>query len=242
MNQKWAAVFDFDGTLIPKSYGSLYDVIDSNGGVTPECHEKAKEMRKYYLTLAHAGKLTKKHQEKWLVDSLNLYVDSGLTLSKVNEILSKVKLRPGVKRCFQKLSNKKVPIAIISYGVFQFIETVLIENGLRHLVDRIYSADLQTDNLGRTVGFFENTFIFPFNKGVASRDFADYWEVPHRNILAVGDSPNGDKKLGYLKINRLGIARDNCEREKLLSVMGTVLVTESFNPVTQWLFKKMNSR
>ena len=242
MDGKWAVVFDFDGTLIPKSYGSLYDVIDSNGGVTAECHERAKEMRKYYLALAHAGKLTKKHQEKWLVDSLNIYISSGLTVPRIREILSGVSLRTGVKECLLELRVRNVPVAVVSYGVFQFIDSVLRSNGVRNLVRRVYSANLETDDSGAVNGFSENTFVFPFNKGKCSRDFADNCDVSYRNILAVGDSPSGDRQLGYLKENRLGIAGDKMEKERLLSVMGSVAVTETFQPATRWLLGKIDGR
>lgn len=243
MDKKWVVVFDFDGTLISKSYGSLYDVIDSNGGVTPECKARAEKMRKYYLALAHTGKLTRKYQEKWLVDSLKLYVDSGLSIYKIREILSRVKLRTGVRDCLLQLKARGVPVAIISYGVFQFIEEVLLHHGLKYLVDKIYSADLKlaNDKAGTVIGFSKETFIFPFNKGAASREFAYKHGVPYENILAVGDSPNGDKELGHLMENRLGIARDKSEKERLLKVMGSAMVTESFNPVTDWLLDRIDS-
>ncbi len=240
-DKKWAVVFDFDGTMIPKSYGSLYDVIDSSGGVTPECHQKAVEMRKYYLALAHTGKLTKNHQVKWLVDSLNLYVKSGLTIFKIREILSGVQLRPGMKDCLLQLHARGVPVAVISYGVFQFIEEVLLHHDLKYLIGKIYSADLKMNGRGRIIGFSKETFIFPFNKGVASREFAGLHGVPLENILAVGDSPNGDKELGYLKENRLCIARNQKEKQRLLSIAGRVLVTEHFDPVTDWLLRKIDS-
>ncbi len=243
MDKKWAVVFDFDGTLISKSYGSLYDVIDSNGGVTPACHQKAVKMRKHYLALARAGKLTKKHQEKWLVDSLRLYVDSGLSVHKMREILSRVQLRAGVRDCLLQLQARGVPVAIISYGVFQFIEEVLLHHGLKHLVHKIYSADLKigTDAAGTVTGFSKETFVFPFNKGLVSREFADLYGVPYENILAVGDSPNGDKELGHLMENRLGIARDKSEKERLLEVMGSAMVTESFDRATDWLLDRIDS-
>lgn len=240
MGANWAVVFDFDGTLIPASYGSLYDVVDSSGEVTTECHRKAEEMRKYYLAKAKADRLTKKDQEKWLVDSLALYMDSGLTLSKIEKILSRVELRPGVKECLKGLHLKKIPVAVVSYGVYQFIDAVLRANGARNLVQEIYSTRLLTDRSGLVTGFSRDTFVFPFNKGKVSRNFADRCFIRYDNLLAVGDSPNGDKQLGHLKKNRLGIAGDEEKRQRLLTVMGDAVVTEHFGPVTDWLLKKIS--
>lgn len=241
-NPNWAAVFDFDGTLIPSAYGSLYDVVDSSREVTAECHRKAEEMRRYYLAKAQQNKLSKKDQEKWLVDSLNLYIESGLTLGKIEKILSKVKLRPGVLDCLEALKKRKIPVAVVSYGVFNFIDAVLRVNGARNLVQEIYSARLKADSSGLVTGFSRDTFVFPFNKGKFSRNFADRCFVRYDNLLAVGDSPSGDKLLGYLKRNRLGIAGDDAKKERLLRVMGDAVVTEDFRPVTDWLLKKIDPK
>lgn len=199
-------------------------------------------MRKYYLVKAQQNKLTKRDQEKWLVDSLNLYIESGLTLSKIEKILSKVKLRPGVLDCLEELRKRKIPVAVVSYGVFNFIDAVLRTNGARNLVQEIYSARLKSDSSGLITGFSRETFVFPFNKGKFSRNFADRCFVRYDNILAVGDSPSGDKLLGYLKRNRLGITEDAVKKERLLRVMGDAVVTENFGPVTDWLLKKIDSK
>jgi phosphoserine phosphatase len=236
---KWAVVFDFDGTLISPSYGSLCAVMDSSAEVAAECHNKAEEMRKYYLDRAANGRLTKRDQKKWLVDSIALYIESGLTLQKIEKVLSRVRLRDGVINCLESLHRKKVPVAVVSYGIYQFIDVVLRANGVRNFVDRIYSTDLIPDKSGLITGFSEDTFVFPFNKGKFSRDFADRHDVPYVNILAVGDSPSGDKKLGYLKKNRLGIAEDDQKKERLLSVMGSAVTTYDFRPVTRWIYETM---
>lgn len=239
-NPNWAVVFDFDCTLTPESYISLFSIVDSSREVTAECHRKAEEMRKYYLAKAQQNKLTKKDQEKWLVDSLYLYIESGLTLSKIDKILSKVKLRPGVRECLQELHQRQIPVAVVSYGVYQFIDTVLRANGVRDSVNEIYSAKLTTNEFGLVNGFSRHTFVFPFNKGKFSRNFADRNWIRYDNILAVGDSPSGDKLLGYLKRNRLGIAGDDKKKQRLLKVMGGAVVTESFRPVTEWLLGKID--
>lgn len=241
-NPNWAVVFDFDGTLIPTSYGSLYDVVDSSREVTTECHRKAEAMREYYLAKAQQNKLTKRDQEKWLVDSLNLYIESRLTLSKIEKILSKVKLRPGALECLDELNKRQIPVAVVSYGVYQFIDAVLKANGVRYWVDKIYSANLTTNEFGMVNGFSQHTFVLPHNKGKFSRNFADRNWIRYDRILAVGDSPSGDKLLGYLKENRLGITEDAVKKERLLRVMGDAVVTENFRPVTDWLLKKIDSK
>ncbi|MDE2001230.1 MAG: haloacid dehalogenase-like hydrolase [Patescibacteria group bacterium] len=240
MKRGAAVVLDCDGTLIPKEpFTSLFNVIDSNGGVSLGCYERAKEMRKHYLALAYAGKLTERCQRKWFSETIKLYVVSGLAMKKIGEILESVRLRPGVKEILRELHTRGVPVAIVSYGIVQFIESVLLVNGMRHYVDAIYAANLRVDASGLVTGFHPRSAVYPFNKGYFSRQFADLHRVPYRNLLAVGDSPNGDCGLGHFKKNRFGIARDESERKRLLKVMGAAAVTESFDPAADWLRMKL---
>lgn len=199
-------------------------------------------MRKYYLARANQGKLTKNDQERWLVDSLALYIEAGLTLSQIEKILGTVKLRMGVKECLKELRRRQIPVAVVSYGVYQFIDAVLRANGVRYCVDKIYSAQLTTDESGLVNGFSRHTFVLPHTKGKFSRNFADRHFVRYDNILAVGDSPSGDRLLGYLKKNRLGIAGDPAKKERLLTVMGSAVVTDDFRPVTEWILEKVSSK
>lgn len=241
MNQKWCAVFDCDGTLISKSYGALFNVIDGNGGVSREAHKKAEEIRKQYFAKIRAGCFGKADQEKWLVEMIELYMHYGLTFRKINYALRNVRVRPGVKECFRLLQEKNIPVAIISYGVADFIEALLKVNGLLKMVDKIYAADLLINCQGELLGFYRGSAIYPDTKGEFSRRFADKHGVPYRNILAVGDSPHGDKKLGYLKANRFGIAKDENEKKRLAEVFGVTAVTEDFRPVIEWILKKIEA-
>ena len=238
MNRKWCAVFDCDGTLISKSYGALCDVVDGSV-ISAEGHKKAEEMRKRYFAAIRAGFFRKEDQEKWMAETIEIYKHYGLTLRKINYALRNVKVRPGVKEWFHLLQEKGIPVAIVSYGVTEFIETLLKVNGLLKMVDRIYAADLLINSQGKLFGFCRESAVYPDNKGEYSRRFADRHGVSYRNILAVGDSPHGDGKLGYLKKNRFGIAKDESQKQKLAEVMGAVAVTENFKPVIEWILEKI---
>jgi len=239
MKLKWVAVFDFDGTCIPlKPYKSLYDAIDSNNGITQKCHESAKRMRRHYFSKLHSRFLTQKEEKKWFKDTIELYVKSRTDMKKVREILRQVKLRNGVKECFEELKSCEVPIAIISYGVRQFIEISLELNGVRHLVDEIYAAKLRLNRRGVIIGLDDSTMITPSDKKGASISFADRCGVPHKNILGVGDSKN-DACLGTERKNRIGIA-ENKERTFELAIgMGTVVISQDFRPITEWFRSRL---
>jgi len=239
MEPNWVVVFDFDGTLIPKSYKSLYDVVDSNGGVTKHCRSMIIKMREKYLQKAHAGKLSKDDMRDWLIKTINLYVKSGLSLNKVEKILKRVKLRKGVAECFAFLKKKKIPFAIVSYGIRQFIEIAFKLNGLDGMADKIYATELIISPKKRTItGHNPRVVLSGKSKNVFSREFAGIYNVSPENILGVGDS-SGDAYLSDYKDNILGIADNQEEEEKLKKSMGEVVITKNFYEVISWLKRKM---
>lgn len=238
-----AVVLDFDGTCTRKSAGSLFKIMDESGGLNPECLQKARDLRSHYFSRAHDAKLklNEKDTYDWFSKTMDLYLESGLTMAKIREIMSQVQLRSGLKDCLRLLEERDVPVAIISYGVHQFIEEALRANQVLHLVSEIYAAKLKINSeSGLVTSFYPNTAVFPYNKGGFSRIFAKKHDVPLHRILAVGDS-GGDAELGHLKENRLGLAADNKEKKTLKQYMGEVIVAESFVPAQFWLLRKIDS-
>jgi len=234
---KWVVVFDFDGTLTSKNLVSLFDVIDR---AMPEEHMvQLKLMRDKYIKKAHAGLLTKNEESSWFFETVDLYVRAGLSISKIEEVMHLVRLRNGVVECLKWLKCRHIPVAIISYGVAQFIEAALKSNDALHLVSRIYAGKLIIDSIGLVKGLNTEYLVFPSNKGAYSRRFSESFSVSYRRILAVGDS-GSDAKLGYLKENRFGITNNEVEAEKLKNCMGGVVITENFEPVSRWLAEKIN--
>jgi len=237
---EYVAVFDCDGTIIPKSWISLFSVVDHNCGFAPKILEKAQLLRKKYIEKAIAGTLTKEEERQWFYETIDYYVEGGLNQFAIRRSLEQVKVRTGVMECFRFLKRNNVPIAIISYGIEYFIHTVLAKNKISELVDAVYSAELVFNANGFVTGYKPETATFPDNKGIFSCRFANFFNVDFENILAVGDS-GGDANLGHLKSNRLGIAKDQAEEGKIRQFMGEVLITEDFKPVQKWLEKKIRA-
>lgn len=240
MGPSWVAVFDFDGTCISQSLISLFNVLDRY--LSADVNSKLQKLRGKYVEIAKQGKLTSKNAQDWYFETIKIYIEAKLTLSQIKNVFSDVVLKKGVVDCFRFLKGKNVPVAIISYGVVQFIGAALKANNAWDLVSRIYSGRLIFDSKsGKVVGCEKKTVIFPSNKDIASRDFADFYGVPYENILAVGDS-GSDFLLGYLKENRLGIVEGERERIRLgeCGCMQKVIVTDDFEPVTEWLTGKIN--
>ena len=236
---EWVVVFDCDGTLIPKSYGSLYDIVDKNGGLNGKYLKASDEMRRHYLSLPT---LTLKDQKDWFIDTMHGYIQSGLTVDTIIAALRGVKFRVDVLDCFQRLKNRNTPQAIVSYGIAPFIHQVIKENSAHGLLDKVYAAELFFNDDLQVNGFDMDTVVFPENKGEFSLKFAKLQGVPPERILAVGDSHVGDRNLGYLPENRLGIAEDAAQAEKLKACMGHVVISHDFAPVTRWLEEKMDGK
>lgn len=236
---QWVAVFDFDGTITPKSFISLFRILENNGGLTDEALTKSHELRSYYLNKLTNGALTKEDEEIWFKKTIDLYVESKLTAGLIERILSHIHIRPQVKECLEFLQTKNIPVAIVSYGIIDFISIVLTNHGLMPLIKEIYSARLIFEADTKTVlGVLNGTIVFPSQKGDCSRQFADAYKVPYEQILAVGDS-KGDVTLGHLKENRLAIAKNEEEKQSLEPYMGKVVITENFLPVQKWLEEKV---
>lgn len=229
-------VFDFDGTLISK-HRSLFDVMDR--ALSPEDCQKIDFLRHKYLPLLSAGQtLCTKEAAEMITIPIEIYTKAGLTLYKIAKTLSIVDLRPGVEETLHFLAQKEIPTAIISYGITAFIESVLENQKVRSRIAKVYAAELITKD-GLLCGYRPETIVTVATKGVCSKNFADRHGVPLENILAVGDSP-ADQFLGGLQENRLGIAKDQAEKEKIAPYFGEIVLTENFSQVLEWLKIKLD--
>ena|SRR3989338_4116914 len=231
-------VFDFDGTLIPSEYISLFFVIESV--LNKNYQEEIQRVRNTYVPKILSLTVTPEENMLLITSPAEIYIKSGLTISQAKQALKIVNLRRGVLETMAFLHSQGIPIAIISYSFRQFIEIVLEENKAGNFISQIYGANLVVKN-GLICGYRPETFVFSETKGVFSRRFARQHSVPAENILAVGDSA-ADFRLGYLKENRLGIAGSEQEKEEVKKFFGEVVITENFDPVLEWLKRRLNTQ
>jgi len=238
MAPQCAVVFDFDGTLTPRSYVSLFDVVEK--GVLPEHYlRETGILRGKYLPKALNGTITHKEEAAWLAENIEVFIKAGTTIGQIKGALEKVRLRSSVVDCMALLTDKRIPIAVISYGVRQFIEIVLKNNHALPMVNSIYATKLKIDKeTGLVTGYDPDTILLPQQKGIASAHFAKSVRVQEGNVLAVGDSLV-DSLLGSSKENRFGIAEDEKQLERIKEVMGDSAITQDFSPVITWLINKM---
>jgi HAD superfamily phosphoserine phosphatase-like hydrolase len=230
-------VLDFDGTLISKDYVSLYNQVERTA-MTPEGLEAGRLLRDKYIGRMHDRQLTNEEELEWSAESLQLYIADGLTTAKTESALKHVRLRPGVVDCLNWLKSLEIPVAVVSFGVVQFIEPILRRCGITHLVDQIYASYLTANRNGRFVGYLPGSLVVPSNKDVFCRQFADRHGRPFSAQLAIGDS-SADVLLGPSQENRFGIAKDEADRDKLRKFMCDAAVTEGFHPAVEWLMRRV---
>lgn len=238
MAPKCAVVFDFDGTLTPKRYISLFNVVEQ-GALSKSYLQETAALRNKYMPKAMNGIISRKEEIAWLTKSINIFIKAKTTIDQIKDALKNVRLRKGVVDCMSLLARKHIPIAVISYGIYQFVEIALRNNHVLPLVNSIYATKLKIDNkTGLVVGYESDTILLPKEKGLASAHFAKSVQFPKNKILAVGDSLV-DSTLGSSKENRFGIAENEEQLGKLKRVMGNCAITEDFSPVISWLTNKV---
>jgi phosphoserine phosphatase len=234
----WGIVFDCDGTLFPQRIGSLMKLVDDRA-LPEEAKHASSEIRDFYLPHALDGTLSAQQERDWLVETVRLYIECRLSKLQLRQALNDARFRPGTAKGLRELHRAGVKMAVISYGVSPLIREALDINGVSELFASVCAADMICDEAGRFTGYDPHTFVLPDDKGEWSRLFALAHNIPDDRMLAVGDS-GGDRKLGILKRNRLGVTERKDGAVKLREIMGdVVMVNRSFTPAIRWLKNKI---
>jgi len=238
-NRRQAVVLDFDGTVLRKPNQSVFHLIKTGAGLSDQTIERIGQVQRTYMTKALDGTLTRQEERAWLEREARLWINDGLTTTAAARALADSRIRRYVGECLVWLKQRRIPVAIVSFGIRPFIKMALCAHGLADLVDQIYALELTIDfRTGRYTGFLPDTMVLPSTKGTWSHQFARQHRVPLDRLMAVGDTP-GDRLLGHLKCNRFGLAKDQDEAERLRPHFHEVAVTEDFRPAWTWLKRRL---
>lgn len=234
----WAILYDLDGTLIRKIFGSLMRLVADSLG------EKAladvTRIRATYGGMFSSGRMSQEIYLTWLFEEIELYVRHRLKADAWRAALSQVRLREGAVEAIRAFHAEGLPQGVVSAAIADFAEYVLEVNGVLPLVDAVYATKLTYDDGQAVSGYQGHTVVHPGNKGDCSREFADRFGVPHERIIAVGDSP-GDVTIGHLRRHRIVIAETEEEARFLRSLdfMEEVVVSDDLGPVTAWIRRRI---
>ncbi len=232
----WAAVFDVDGTLLPKKAGALWKVVDDHA-LPEEANAEMIELRERFTPMAVGGNLPERIQMLWLRKTFDIYVKHRLTRQAWQTAIDAVMPREGAVDALLEIVQAGIPFGAISYGCADFIEYLFQRHGVRF--DAVYAGRLVHDG-DVVVGYDLASLVIPAHKGERSRHFADIHEVPHEKLIGVGDT-GGDQLLGHLKEHRIGIVETEKQHEELrkIDAMGEIHVTETFHPVLASIKKRI---
>jgi len=241
MNQRsnWAAVFDFDGTLISSEYTAAFVVLMQHPLVSDVMVTELEDLTRKYIGLYRSDSMSLHDEIAWVEAAAEIFSRHELREQVIDDVFSGVAVRPGVRECWVKLRRRGVPIGVVSYGFAPFIRSILRQNGLLEMTSGVMAQELIFDDAGRCSGWTSGSAAIPRYKGLRSVAFASAYGVNRGQILAVGDS-SGDKNLGHLKRYRLGVVEKPEDVSLVSPYMGEVIVDPDFTAVADWLFSKID--
>lgn len=171
-------ILDFDDTVTETGHNQ-WKAFDA---LMPEAVSKqAEELRNYYISLSNQGLLTPTMEEKWLIRSIERYINR-LTFEQFQQVAKNMTMRPGIKRLISAVG--KDHFCIITYGMANFAEEVLRLNGITGI--QIHGMRIKFTE-GMLAGYDPDNLVIGSNKV----DFACRYKQSKDSdarFLVLGDS------------------------------------------------------
>lgn len=130
------AVFDMEGTIFQKSYRMLGGKeFPSAWAVLCElCGQEAaardEQNRKKHHRIGHIpGSYP---YSRWVVDTVKIHQEFGLTKRQFDEVINSVDYFPGVTETFATLKRLGITIAVISGGLKALVDRVALDHQIEH--------------------------------------------------------------------------------------------------------------
>lgn len=154
---------------------------------------------KYEHDISIDIKIRKEKVYEYYAKSLDCYIKPNFTRDKVGIMLEKLKdkyeLRKYTKEFFETLLEMEIPIIIVSAGVKQVIEDLLIQiiPEIQKLVEQrkivIIANDLIFDKEKGCIGYSKN-IIYTFNKSSFVREIMKKYFQEYEKVFIAGDHLN----------------------------------------------------
>lgn len=226
--EKFHVLSDFDRTLTKmfvagEEVPSIISVLRSEGYLTPDYPDKAKELFTHYHAIEIDPKVS--HEEKkaamreWWSRHFDLLIASGLQRTDVERAITsqKLQLRPGVAQFFGFLKERDIPLVIMSSSGLGVESISLYLKRQNLLLDNVHivSNEFIWDDTGRAVAVKE-PIIHAFNKEETVLDnFPFYDRVKEKkNVLLLGDGPDDVEMItgfAYNNLIKVGFLNKNIE-------------------------------
>ncbi len=226
--EKLHVLSDFDRTLTKmfvagEEVPSIISVLRSEGYLTPDYPDKAKELFNYYHAIEidpsvpHAEK--REAMRQWWSRHFDLLIASGLRKKDVERAITsqRLQLRSGVAQFFEFLRERDIPLVIMSSSGLGVESISLYLKRQNLLSDNVYivSNEFIWDDAGRAIAVRE-PIIHAFNKEETVLDnFSFYDKVKERkNVLLLGDGSDDVEMItgfNYDNLIKVGFLNKNIE-------------------------------
>lgn len=226
---KFHVVADFDGTLTQayvngEKTPSLISILRNGDYISEDYAKRAHELADTFYPIEkdvnYDSEEKKKKMKEWWRRHFDLLIESGLNKKHIESIVKsgKAQFREGVKDFLDYLSEREIPLVIISStGLGSDSISMFLENeGVLYNNIHIVSNQYEWDENGNAVSVKE-PIIHAMNKDETTLDeFPFYKKIKSRqNVLLLGDSL-GDigmvKGFPYKNLIRAGFLNEDVEK------------------------------
>ena len=226
--EKFHVLSDFDRTLTKmfvagEEVPSIISVLRSEGYLTPDYPDKAKELFNYYHAIEIDPQVPDKEKKvamrQWWSKHFDLLIASGLRKKDIEQAVTsqKLQLRSGVSQFFEFLKERDIPLVIMSSSGLG-VESISLYLKRQNLLSEnilIVSNEFIWDDAGRAIAVKE-PIIHAFNKEeTILGDFPFYDKVRERkNVLLLGDGPDDVEMIAgfnYENLIKVGFLNKNIE-------------------------------
>ena len=205
---------DFDGTLTQGADNSSWASIFKNPNVSDEFVQECLKTFNYYHKFEIDNDISTKEKnelmKKWYQQNIKILKQFNITRDIIFESAKYLSFRYGAKDFLKDMYENRIPVVIISAGVGDIIEQVLINEKSNYDNIYIYSNFFKYEN-NKIIGTRDNNFIHPLNKNeiIISNDLKSII-LNRKNILLLGNnlydsgmanSENNIFRVGFLDEN-----------------------------------------
>ena len=162
-------ICDFDRTISEFDSATSWSVIPSSKFVDPNIQIESRKLFEFYrpieLDTSMSFDIKKEYMRKWALESLGLYSKYKVTRNQLYKTLTlnnKVILREDFYRFSNKLNKLGIKIYIVSAGLYDIIEYILIENNIYLGNIEIISNHLRYNN--GIISGIDGLFLHSCNK------------------------------------------------------------------------------
>jgi len=165
--------------------------------------DEIENLRLYYRNVEETtGPLSAEQMHKWHVENLRIFMESGLTLSAIEQQVQKdAEMYPEAIDLLKYLLDRGATVCIVSAGIAAIIRLTLKKHGLdpdkyRNL--KIFAIELKFSfgEEGRLIGYFPPSIVTLESKGPLAKAYMKERGIRDENVIGIGDGLTDAEMLG----------------------------------------------